>query len=408
MAFKKIDFKTKGFLKKTMEDYNTQAMNAHAQGIPVAWVTAVFPVELLYAMDIFPYYPENFGAASGTHRRTEELSLIAERRGYSNQYCSYAKAGLGLMYGNAEQAGKEDFGGEMPQPDLLLPSNIQCTPLGKWFEITAKYYNKPLFLMDSPQIEASSWESQKAYFLQQIHELVAFLETSTGRKLDLDRLCEVLNLSTQACDLWNQVLLFAKNKPARITYWDACILMGPIVCWRGRPEAVHYYTELVKELEERAASDLVAVEGEKIRLYWDHIPIWPKMRYFAEFFGNRQTSIVCSLYTHSWAYKFDAAHPLETLAESYMREFVNYRFDQRVEKKIKLMREYEVDGFIFNLNDSCKPNSLALIEKKNVISERLGIPGMLLEADMCDPRFFAEGPIQNRMESFLEMIGSKK
>ncbi|MCL6446733.1 MAG: 2-hydroxyacyl-CoA dehydratase family protein [Armatimonadetes bacterium] len=381
-----------------MERYNTRALQAAQEGIPVAWVTAVFPVEILYAMDIFPYYPENFGAAAGTHRRTEELSKIAENEGYSARVCAYTRAGLGLMYGFS------DFGKEIPKPDILLPCNIQCACLYKWFEITAKFYNLPLFLLDGPQIDEPSWEVQKQYFIEQLNELIGFLEKTTRKKLNMNRLSEVLELSTEACTLWNKVLASAKTKPARLTYWDACILMGPIVTLRGTKEALNYYSELSKELEERDKGNISAVPGEKIRLYWDHIPIWPRMRFFSELFGFHQAAVVCSLYTHSWAYRFDPERPLESLTENYLREFVNWKFERRVEKKVKLMREYDVDGFIFNLNNSCKPNSLALVEKRNVITEQLNIPGLLLEADMCDLRFFDEGTVKNRVESFLEMV----
>jgi benzoyl-CoA reductase/2-hydroxyglutaryl-CoA dehydratase subunit BcrC/BadD/HgdB len=111
MAYELVPFKTSSFLKQTMENYNNQAMAAAKEGIPVARVTAVFPVEILYAMDIFPYYAENFGAAAGTHRRTERLSKIAEQQGYAIHYCAYTRAGLELMYS------APDFNQEILVPD---------------------------------------------------------------------------------------------------------------------------------------------------------------------------------------------------------------------------------------------------------------------------------------------------
>lgn len=396
MTFERVSFKTNSLLKKTMENYNRQALEAGKEGIPVAWVTAVFPVEILYAMDIFPYYAENFGAAAGTHRRTEQLSKIAEQKGYSLHSCAYTRAGLGLMYSSP------DFNKEIPMPYMLLATNIQCAPLQKWFEITGKYFNRPVFLLDSPQIDESIWQIQQNYFVEQLTELIQFLEKSTGKKLNMNRLRETLLLSSQASDLWRRILAYAKTKPARLTYWDSCVLMGPIVTLRGTQAAVDYYTEVLKELEDRDKHNVAAVAGEKFRLYWDHIPIWPRLRYFSDFFGSHHIAVVSSVYTHTWAKQFDPERPLETLASNYMTEFVNQRFERRVEIKMNLMREFQADGFIFCLNNSCKPNTLALMDKKKAISERLKIPGLILEADMCDPRFFVEGHIRNKLETFIE------
>jgi hypothetical protein len=41
------------------------------------------------------------------------------------------------------------------------------------------------------------------------------------------------------------------------------------------------------------------------------------------------------------------------------------------------------------------------------VSGRTGVPGLVLEADMCDTRLYAEEPIKNRIQAFLELLEAR-
>ena len=77
-------FKTAAMMKELMAKYYDLGEKSRLQGIPVVWVTAVFPVEIVYAMDLFPYYPENFGALASARKVADKLSMVAETTGYFN------------------------------------------------------------------------------------------------------------------------------------------------------------------------------------------------------------------------------------------------------------------------------------------------------------------------------------
>ncbi|MGC9332543.1 MAG: 2-hydroxyacyl-CoA dehydratase [Anaerolineae bacterium] len=38
------------------------------------------------------------------------------------------------------------------------------------------------------------------------------------------------------------------------------------------------------------------------------------------------------------------------------------------------------------------------------VSAQTGVPGLVLEADMCDSRFYASEPIKNRIQAFLDLL----
>ena len=393
-------FKTAALMKDLMANYYAQGEKCRQEGIPVVWVTAVFPVEIIYAMNLFPYYPENYGALASARKVADKLSEVAERRGYFSDLCGYAKCGLGDAYST------EHLVGQILPPDLLLCCNTQCSSLPKWFEVAGRFYNKPYFLLDSPLVEdEASAEPNQKYFLHQLRELIDFLEVFTQRRLDYDRLKEVLELSSEACRLWNDCLDMAALKPAPFGFFDACFHMAPIVVWRGTKEAVDYYRQLKAELEERVEKKVYAIPNERHKIYFDHIPVWPRLRWFSDQFAANNSLVAVSQYTHGWAHKFDLTRPLQSLAEVYIDQQVNHGFNFRINRKIEFMKRYHCDGFVLFSNRSCKPNSFGLYDKSKMITEMTGLPGVIFEGDMSDLRFFSEGQVETLLETFFERLG---
>lgn len=389
-------------MKDLMSTYYARGEECRREGIPVVWVTAVFPVEIVYAMDLFPYYPENFGALAAARKVADKLSVEAEKRGYFYDLCGYARCGLGDAYTS------EHLVGEILPPDVLLCCNTQCGSLPKWFEAAGRFYNAPYFLLDSPLIENEVTGQSQDYVVEQLREMIEFLEDHTKRRFDYDKLQKVLELSNEACRLWNDCLEMAALKPAPFGFFDACFHMAPIVTWRGTQTAVDYYRALKQELEERIEKKIYAIPNEQYKIYFDHIPVWPRLRWFSDIFASNNALVVASQYTHSWAMKFDTSRPLETLAEQYTEAFVNRGFDYRVKLKLDFIKHYDCDGFVLFSNRSCKPNSFGLYDKRNRITELTGLPGVVFEADMSDTRFFQEGQIQELLQNFFERLRDKK
>ncbi|MFX1476014.1 MAG: 2-hydroxyacyl-CoA dehydratase, partial [Promethearchaeota archaeon] len=53
---------------------------------------------------------------------------------------------------------------------------------------------------------------------------------------------------------------------------------------------------------------------------------------------------------------------------------------------------------------SCKRYSLGQMIAKESVTERTGVPGVIIEGDMVDSRLLNEAQIQTRLDALLEMI----
>lgn len=389
-------------LKQINIDYYTSAHSARQNGKFIAYVNAFTPVELLYAMDFIPIYPENHAVILGARRLSEEVAQAAEKLGYSMDLCSYARCDLGSIL-----TGKSPTFG-LPKPDLLLVSNSQCGTLTKWFEVLSRMYGAPMVLIDVPHSGNGEKDPHaEAYVKGQLEELQGVLEGITGCRLETERLRESIQLSREASELWTRILLLGSQRPSPITVFDQFIAMAPIVAQRGTKVAVEFYRRLLDELEDRVAKGVGALSHERFRLFWDNLPIWPELRRLSEFLDAKGAALVTSLYTWAWATLWVGQEdPFQDWAEQYLYT-ANLHLRRRIETYVDYARQYQLDGFLYHSNRSCKMVSQDIPELRREVAHRTGIPGVILEADHNDPRLYSIESIESQILSFLEILQSR-
>ena len=384
--------------RELIGNYYQEAKEAHQLQKRVAWVTAAFPVELCYAMDIIPIYPENHAAVIGARRMGQTIIEIAQEAGYSQDLCSYALCDFGSIF-----SGQSPIGG-LPSPDILLCCNNQCGTVTKWYEVLRRHFKVPLVVLDAPFIARDLNHNILNYFKEQLEELISALEALTGKSLDRDRLKEVLEISNETSNLWRQYLEMGTHIPSPITCFDGFIHMAPIVTLRGTLKARDYYQLLITETKEKLAKGLSAVSEEKYRLFWDNLPIWFQLRGLAEKFARHHANIVGASYTSLWAYSFDASEPMETLAWNYCDVLINRGIKDRATFAIQMLEKYAAHGLVMHSNRSCKPYSFGQYTIKKIVQEQVGKPSLVLEADICDPRFYQEEQIDEAIDSFFDTL----
>jgi bcr-type benzoyl-CoA reductase subunit B len=390
-------------LKQINVDYYTAAHTAKQNGKFIAYVNAFTPVELLYAMDFIPIYPENHAAILGARKISEEVSPAAEKLGYSLDLCSYARCDVGSIL-----TGKSPTFG-LPKPDLIVESNSQCGTITKWFEVLSRMYHAPMFLIDVPHSGNGERDaSAEAYVRGQLEELVEVVERISGRKLQEDRLRQTIRLSQEASQLWTRVLTAGSGRPSPISVFDQFIAMAPIVAQRGTRVAVDFYKALLDELEDRLSRGVGAVTQERYRLFWDNLPIWPELRRLSQFLDDRGACLVTSLYTWAWAtLAVGEEDPLGDWVNQYLYT-ANLHLERRIDTYVEYARQYGLDGFLYHSNRSCKMVSQDIPELRQAVTERCGVPGVILEADHNDPRLYAVETLESQIQTFLDLIESRR
>ncbi len=394
-----------------MADYYHELNAASESGTPqIAWCTSVGPAEILRAMGYLVYFPETHSAMLGATRMATELIPEANALGYSPDICSYLTADIGAFLKGVTPLAKiyEGING-IPKPDVLVFNTNQCRDVQDWFSWYGEKFNVPVLGVYTHRNVGDVSNALVSSIAEQMKALAGSLEEISGRRLDLDRLKEVVKLSRECSDLWKQVLQTAASRPSPITFFDATTLMGPAVVGRGTPKAVEIYKGLLSELEERIRNVEGSIDDERFRIYWEGMPVWGRLRAHFELFAALNANVLASTYCNSWIFsRLNPEDLFNSMAEAYTELFI-VRSDEAKEKYIKDMLDfYDIDGIIYHDAKTCPNNSNCRYGMPQRLEKQTGIPSLTIHGDLNDLRLVSDEQTKTNVEAFIEQLEEAK
>jgi benzoyl-CoA reductase/2-hydroxyglutaryl-CoA dehydratase subunit BcrC/BadD/HgdB len=397
-------------MRRLLAEHFHELDRAVKEGRPkVAWCTSVGPAELLRALGFLVYFPENHGAMLGATRMAGETIPAANAIGYSPEICSYLTSDIGAFLQGRTPL-RDAYPGleSVPKPDVLVYNTNQCREVQDWFAWYGRHWSRPVLGIECYRGVDKVSDVHVKGIAGQIEALIRPLEEIGGGQFDIDRLRETIRLSRQCSDLWREVLETACARPSPITFFDSTIHMAPAVVLRGLPVAVDYYRELLAELEARVAAGTAAVEGERLRLYWEGMPIWGRLRDLATLFLELRACVVASTYANSWIFNaLDPSNPFESMARAYTELFI-VRSDAYKEQYLQQMIEtFGVDGIVFHDSKTCPNNTNCRHGMPQRLQERLGIPSITIAGDLNDLRCYSDEQSRTQIEAFIEQLGGR-
>ncbi len=397
-------------MKTIMADYFASLDRAAKTGErKIAWCTSVGPAELLQSFGFLVYYPENHGALLGATRTATDCIPSANAIGYSPDICSYLTSDVGAYLKGFTPLAKAYGMESVPKADILVYNTNQCRDVQDWFAFYAREWSVPLVGVHTHRQIKEVRGHHVTDLVAQMKGMITTLEEVSGNRFDIDRLRESVRLSLECTKLWRKVLEYGAVKPAPLTFFDASIHMAPAVVLRGTPQAVDYYKVLSAEMDQRVKNGIAAVEGERHRIYWDGMPIWGKLRDLSELFVSLGTNIVASTYCNSWIFDaFDPAQPFESMARAYTELFIVRDESYKEAYMDRWIRDFSVDGVIYHDAKTCPNNSNSRYGMPQRMTERLGVPTLVLNGDLNDLRCYSEEQAKTNIEAFIEQLDQQK
>lgn len=385
-------------LQQIMFRYMLEGHAASEEG-RLAWVTSGFPVEIPVAMGVGVSYPEQYGAVVGSQKVGPMICGFAEDVGYSQELCSYARAGIG----SALKPDESPMDG-LPPPQALLACNNICGTVLRWYDAVSEITGAPVHLFDTPPLENGQPPHHKQYVKRGISKLVDFLAQTFNTTLEEDKLRATAELSSKAIGLWTQSLEACKNAPSPLNCADRFLAMAPVVSMRGTEHIIGFYQSLLDEVQMRVREGLGAIRDEKVRLLWDNIPPWHAIFKFFNGLAKKGVVFPADTYTHAWSGSIQGDDLFDSVATIYSNVYLNKGLDAKVDKMCELIKDYDLDGFVMFSVRSCKRYSLGQLVSKELVTERTGVPGVVVEGDMVDSRVFSMAQIETRIDALLEML----
>jgi benzoyl-CoA reductase/2-hydroxyglutaryl-CoA dehydratase subunit BcrC/BadD/HgdB len=396
-------------LRQIIAEFYADGHRAKAEGRPVGWIPPMNGlIELFYAMDIHPIFPENWApicAAIGTNAKHFDYAV---KRGYSGDLCGYFRNNIGYALDGIDEA-DQPLGG-LPKPDFLISFGAGCIPTMKTFQVLCDHYQVPTFRADLPQVALEDIrEHHIAYGITQIKRLIGFLEELTGKALDLDRLSQAVAYTDEACRLWDEIMDMRRAVPAPFSAAEIGI-MFVMVTRHGTPIAVDFLRDVLAEVKGKVERGEGVIPHERLRLFWDNIPLWYNMKLF-NYFEKWDAVVVAETYSAAWTMRMDPERPLESIA---YKSLVSYplvscvSLNKRLELIKNAVRDYRIDGAILHSNRSCKPISMGQFDIQRMLQEELSVPSVMFDGDHMDGERFTMAQFQARIDAFMEILVDRK
>jgi len=385
----------------------------------VAWDVGACPYEMFTAANVSRFQTENHAARISARGEQDKFIRVAEEAGLDTDCCSYAKINIGqaiMMVRGEESQIPEDF--RLPRPDMLFALNT-CPTMIQWADILADLFNVPSFMVDAPFIyNEDDWGKAISYVKGQLEDLVVFLEKLTGKPYNWKLLSDNLHKIRQFTQYRRKGIECLKCKPAPSSFIDGCVAMGPGNTVRD-DATLEFYKIFNDEIEERAKAGVGVLENEKYRLMWRGNFPWHKLGTISRMLTKYDSMIITGPYAfrcygdiasdHIPPDGFDFSDPLKTIAADHCSRSYTRTMEWKLETEFRqFIRGFSIDGVIIHSPRTCRPWALGAYDMAESIRNEFELPVLVLESDHCDPQYFNDAQVENKIQALLETIDAKR
>ncbi|MBM7836030.1 2-hydroxyacyl-CoA dehydratase subunit D [Clostridium sardiniense] len=348
-----------------------------------AFVNVFTPTEFLHAFDMHPQLIEAYSSyISGT--RCEDMFIDkAESVGVSDSLCSYHKTFLGAAMSNVIQ-----------KPKFAITTSTACDGNVNTFRCLADIYKIDKFVIDVPYEYSRDAEN---YVEEQLKEMVTFIEDNTHKKLDENKLKEIILNENQSIDYYKRYLESLKNKYFPNTLTSEMFKVFTTHPGMGRADTLKFYKLLAEDIEKYPDAKA------KKRLLWVHLlPFYSEsIKSFLD--TNEDYQLLISDMNADYLHKLDVDNPYGSIAKKIILNSFNGSYSRRANNILELSKELNADGVINFCHFGCKQSSGGSLILKDLL-EKNNIPMLSIDGDAVDRRNSQEGQNKTRLEAFFEMI----
>jgi len=381
-----------------LADHYTEVCAARQNGRPLAWINFGTPPELFHAMGIVPVVVDVLTGTLASSQKAVGYVDIAETR-IPDYICSNNKILLGAA-----------LAGDIPIPDILVHPAHPCDSNLATYPVIAAHFGFPYFCIDMPYFRS---DRCIPFVAGELRKLVSMLEEVTNEKLDLDRLRRAMHYSNLAHEYMLKVNELRQAVPCPYSSLEAISEYGVVLSLAGTPQLAEYFArryELTKERVARGEGHLTR-EQERHRLVWIYgaptfdmsLLIWLEREHGAVSVANMNNNFVMRPVRDISDY--DGI--LEGLAEKVillpMTRECGGPWENWLEASLDLLKGYKADAAVFAGHVACKSNWAVANLVKDKLHDELGIPTLLLEMDLFDPRITSSDTLKSRFDDFFDL-----
>jgi hypothetical protein len=404
---------------KMLSRYLGNVIQAHSRGKKLAMTTFCYSPAVCYALDVVPLTLEVITAIGGLmwKRGTFDYLDYACELGFTETSCSAQRGSLGAWLAGLGSA--IDF--------VLCDTPGVCDTNANAFAFASAFLKKPFYQLNYPQTLGD--DPTDNYHLEDYRAMIRFMEEQTGKRLDPDRLREILTeidkQDALIADLEDMHRLIPTPLPPMYNMFN---YVGRFI-FCGDPE----YTKLLEEMAKQAQKN--AEEGksglhsgqEKLRVYLVYIDHYTLSLNFWKWLDDRGIAHMGGILSRGFRDNVCYAEGLDgstygvdksgfdaminSLAQMNARlpmvRSIRGPFDgpnMWLEETLALAKIYNVDCMIYNGTPGCR-NTWGMVKPFAGEIEKAGYPIHIMHADAFDDRVESWDVTAERLDEFFKVRG---
>ncbi len=372
-------------------------LDAVEKGRPIAYHPFTTFSEIMVALDVQPICCEAWDIVGLQVDPDHAIKSIdaAHEAGIPPELCSFDKAIIGSV-----------IRGTMPPPSMIAQSGMPCQNAYITYQAVASLTGAPLYVCDTPY--DTDEEGALEHWVNQYKGMISFLEEYSGKKMDYDRLREVVEESNRCVEYWLEATELLKLKPVPhsgpLSQGTLSGMMG-----FGTPEGTAAIKALLDELKDKVAKGETAIPDEKARVIWFHFQVfWDNA--LMSFMNEMGAVVPYVLFDDFRVEPVDTSTPEKMIRgmawralQAPMGKLGRGAFDAFIDDLLYAVDEWKGDCVILGAHPGCKWVTGAYGLIRDACRER-GIPLLLYDVDLVDRRITSAEESRTRIEQFLTTV----
>ena len=362
--------------------------------------TMVSP-EILLAMGLNPWPFDSLALLLPTLNPAGAQKYIdaCENDGVPPDVCSFVKTPVGLALTK-----------NVPTVNApVISSDVACDSQMIGFQTIGRELNAPSFQVDVPH----HFKSERAvdYYIQQLKDMIAFLEEHTTGRMDWDRLKEIMEKRNKMQELALEVWDMLRHKPAPLAAESIYLsYVWTFTVTPGQDSSLEFWEELAGMCKKNLDAGVAAVPGEKYRtLLWNtwnmhtvDLYAWAEKRYGVALLMDMMTynnlPIVDTSSQDSMLRSLAGIHMSGPMARHTRGPLENY-----IDDIYHIHETFDLDMLWFSDHIGCK-NAAATLGILREKCREWELPLMVLDNDIMDPRLQDGEGIKGQVDRFMKNI----
>ena len=252
-------------------------------------------------------------------------------------------------------------------------------------------------MLDIP--EEFTEESQN-YVVIQLKEMIAMLEDTFHKTLDLKELSYILERENLSRQYYLDFLRVSAHKDYPSTLTLQMFMLFATHLSIGTPEMLYFFRTMYEEVKTAPP-----FTGQK--LFWIHLfPYYQNT--LKEYFNlNDNYQILGTEMNLDYLEPLDASQPLNALAKKMICNLYNGSYQKKADLAASIAEKLGADGVINFCHWGCKQSSGGSMLLRETMQKH-NLPLLILDGDGMDRRNSHDGQIRTRLEAFLELLKQNK